>query len=117
MTPQLSRANLRAALWANRALAQARRQLKAGQVGDVRLACPPELPTSARQGVEGLLRRRRHSCLEAALIRQEWLAAHGDRREVVIGVRSPTENFIAHAWVDGEEPEAERRFSELTRLP
>jgi Transglutaminase-like superfamily len=67
--------------------------------------------------VEALLRHRRHTCLEAALVRQRWLAARGIDREIVIGVTSPRQGFVAHAWIDGEDTGAPERFSELTRIP
>jgi hypothetical protein len=37
-------------------------------------------------------------------------------REIVIGVASPRKEFVAHAWIDGEEAGASQRFNELTRL-
>ena len=116
MRAGLTLADVRAALWAHRTLGRARRQLGAGRVTDFVLAPPPPLPAAARRGVEALLRRRRHTCLEAALVRQRWLAAHGMHRKVVIGVASPRDRFVAHAWVDGEEPAASQRFCELTRI-
>jgi Transglutaminase-like superfamily len=113
----LSSADLRAALWAHRTLRRARRELAAGRVNDIVLEPPPELPASARRGVEAVLRRRKRTCLEAALVRQRWLAAHGLPSEIVIGVSTPSEGFIAHAWIDGEEAAAPEQFSELSRIP
>lgn len=109
-------ATLRAAWWAQRALRQARRRLRAGALADVRLASPPRLPAEAARGVEALLRRRAHSCLEGALVRQRWRAAHGDPREVVIAVTSPTERFGAHAWLDGDRSAGAEPMHELARL-
>jgi hypothetical protein len=117
VTARPSLADMRAALWAQRTLGRTRRQLRAGRVTGLALPQPPQLPAAARRGVEGVLRRRRHTCLEAALVRQRWLAAHGMHREIVIGVSSPREGFVAHAWIDGEEIDAPRQFSELTRIP
>jgi hypothetical protein len=51
------------------------------------------------------------------LVRQCWLAAHGLPSEIVIGVSPPSERFIAHAWIDGEEAAASEQFSELARIP
>jgi hypothetical protein len=113
----LSAADLRAAVWAQRTLQRARRQLAAGRVKDILLAPPPALPASARRGVEAVLRRRRRTCLEAALVRQRWLAAHGLPSEIVIGVSTPSDDFIAHAWIDGEEAASSAQYSELTRIP
>jgi hypothetical protein len=63
-----------------------------------------------------LLRLRPHTCLEGALVRQRWLASHGCHRDIVIGVGAPSNGFIAHAWLDGEDDAAAAQFLELTRL-
>ncbi len=105
---------LRAALWAQRALLSARRQLRAEELERVALPAPPGLPERAGRGVDALLRRRAHSCLEGALVRQRWLAHLGDDRDVVIGVSAPSESFAAHAWVDGDPDGG--GFAELRRL-
>jgi hypothetical protein len=107
---------IRAALWAARALTHVRRQLADGRMSALELPRPPALPLGAGRGIEAFLRRRSHSCLEAALIRQRWLAAHDDHREIVIGVTSPHERFRAHAWIDGDPSATGRDFTELTRL-
>lgn len=110
-----SLATLRAAWWAQRALLRARRQLSRHGVESIALPAPPRVSQHAVRGVLALLRRRRHSCLERALVLQRWLAAHGESRDVVIGVRSPRERFGAHAWLDGDE--SGEAFHELRRLP
>ena len=109
-------ANLRAAWWALGALLSARNALSRGELKTVRLESPPSLPASAGWGVEALLRRKRHSCLEGALVRQRWLAAHGQPRDVVIGVTSPSNGFIAHAWLADERDPVIDEFQELTRF-
>jgi hypothetical protein len=48
------------------------------------------------------------------LVLQRWLAAHGDQRDVIIGVLAPAEGFGAHAWLEGETPSSP--FQELTRV-
>lgn len=109
---------LRAALWAERALRSTRRTLKRRGVEGIVVPAPPALPAAAGRGVNALLRRRASStCLERALVRQRWLAAHGRPRDVVIAVRAPDEAFQAHAWVDGDPDGASVSFSELLRLP
>ena len=110
-----SLSELRAAVWANRALGEIRRELDGGWKAAVPSA-PPRLPRAASRGVEALLSHRRHSCLEGAIVRQRWLAAHAIYRDVVIGVTSPSEKFTAHAWLDGEEDSLTAGFVELTRL-
>jgi hypothetical protein len=91
---------VRAALWAHRALRDTRRNLATGHT-EVRLD-PPTLPPTALRGVDAVLRRSRTTCLEAALVRQRWLRAQGLMRDVVIGVTAPSDGFSAHAWL--EEP-------------
>jgi hypothetical protein len=50
------------------------------------------------------------------LVRQRWLAAQGEPREISIGVTAPSPGFVAHAWLEGEKDPLEREFHELTRL-
>ena len=109
-------ATLRAAWWARGALRATRRDLARGAVEGIGPAPPPDLPPAAIRGVEALLRRRRHSCLEGAVVRQHWLAAHGIRRDVVIGVTAPSDGFAAHAWLGDEETPVVGGFHELRRL-
>jgi hypothetical protein len=107
---------LRAAWWANGALTRARRALARRELDEITLAPPPRLPASAERGVNALLRRRSATCLERSLVLQRWHAAHGDRRDVVIGVDGAITGFRAHAWLDGEELPPQARFDELGRV-
>jgi hypothetical protein len=92
-----------------------RRRLAAGDT-HVNVS-PPVLPAAAGRGVEALLRRAKPTCLEAALVRQSWLRAHGVLCDVVIGVTSPRDGFKAHAWLeDPRQPAAPHPWRELTRL-
>jgi hypothetical protein len=50
------------------------------------------------------------------MVRQRWLAAHGQPLEVAIGVTSPAAGFAAHAWLVGEDDPVAGGFHELTRL-
>lgn len=109
-------ASLRAAWWAERALRTARVALAQGEIRNIELPAPPALPASAVRGVAGLLRRREHTCIEGALVRQRWLAAHGEPRAIAIGVTAPSQGFTAHAWLVGEEDAQAPVFHELTRL-
>ncbi len=108
-------AELRGAIWADRALRLIRKRLAGGELTSPASAPPPGLPASALRGVEALLRRRRHTCLEGALVRQRWLATHGDPRDVVIGVESSS-GFAAHAWLDGDGYPPAAGFLELKRI-
>lgn len=111
-------AELGAALWAEVALRAARRHLAAGRLGELPLPGPLRLPRRAGRGVEALLRRRQATCLEGALVRQRWLAAHGVECEVVIGVRGPAHGFAAHAWLEQPgTPSAAPGHVEIRRLP
>jgi hypothetical protein len=106
---------LRAAWWAYRCLRDVRHHLAIGQL-DVRVG-PPALPPTAVRGVNAVLRITRPTCLEAALVRQRWLRAHGVLRDVVIGVTAPRDGFRAHAWLeDPNESAARQPWHELTRL-
>jgi hypothetical protein len=83
---------------------------------EVRVA-PPALPAGARRGVEAVLRRRRATCLEAALVRQRWLRARGVMCDVVIGVTAPRDGFKAHAWLaEPGESAPHQPWHELTRV-
>jgi hypothetical protein len=67
--------------------------------------------------VRVVLSREEPSCLERALVLQRWLIAHGDPRDVVVGTNgSPSGEFTAHAWLDGEALPPERGYTELIRL-
>ena len=54
--------------------------------------------------MNAVLRRRGDTCLVRAIVAQTWEAAHGRRRDVIIGVTAPGE-FRAHAWLDDERPD------------
>lgn len=112
-------ANLRAALWTLRALTATRRALKsegleaAGSVP----AAPSAAPPAAVRGVRAVLSRLNASCLERALLLQAWYRAHGENRELVVGVTAPGGEFRAHAWIAGEDSGSDREFVELARRP
>jgi hypothetical protein len=108
---------LRAAWWAHRSVRSARRQLRATGLEDLELPRLPDLPQHASRGVLAVLRRLPHTCLERAFVLQRWKAAHGERVDVVIGVRGPGEEFAAHAWLAGEANEPEvQGYRELRRV-
>jgi hypothetical protein len=110
-------ADARAALWAWRAVRGARAQLRDGAVRDVRLPAPPPVARRAERAVRRVLSRLEPSCLEGALVRQRWLAAHGVARDVVVGTEGASRGpFAAHAWLDGEAQPDGHRFVEILRL-
>jgi Transglutaminase-like superfamily len=51
--------------------------------------------------VRGALRRWHETCLVNAIVLQAWEAAHGRRRDLVVGVTGP-DGFRAHAWLQGD---------------
>ena len=106
---------LRATLWALRAVAAARRQLRRDGINRIELPDPPDVPESAVRGVQAVLRRQPATCLERALVLQRWYGAHGRPHDVVIGVAGSAESFEAHAWLEGEDPG--RGYRELSRVP
>ena len=105
----------RAGIWALRAIILTKRRLRRDGLSAVVVPEPPRLPAHARRGVSIVLRHRRPTCLERALVLQRWLASRGTVRDVVIGVTGTSGGFQAHAWVEGE-PIGEK-FHELTRVP
>jgi hypothetical protein len=95
------------ALWVGVAWRRVHRQLpSSGLEGEFSTRTPP--PSRALSDAQGdrvvraVLRRSGASCLEEALIRQQWLASRGTSRDVVVGVTSPSEGFRAHAWLSGD---------------
>jgi hypothetical protein len=108
-----SGADLRAAAWALRALRSARRQLAVDALAPPRLPRPPVAGRPALRGVEAALHRRRATWLERAVVRQVWLAGHGEHRQLVIGVRG-ADDFAAHAW-RATPPSAWAGYVELLR--
>jgi hypothetical protein len=110
--------NLRAAWWALRTARRTRRRLKAhGLDSALSPPPPPPLPVEAERGAEAALRRRGYACLVRSIVMQTWLAAHGKRRDLIIGVRAPDEEFGAHAWLEGEPAHGDGPFEELLRRP
>jgi Transglutaminase-like superfamily len=110
-------ASLRAAWWAQQSLRRTRRKLRRHGLADTVVAEPPRLSDDAGRGVRAVLRRTSSTCLERALVLQRWQAAHGTERDVIIAIRGPSDEFAAHAWVDGEPDFEVGTFHELLRLP
>jgi Transglutaminase-like superfamily len=75
----------------------------------------PRLPDHAVRGVTVALSRRGETCLVRSVVRQHWYAAHGDPREIVIGVTSPAAGFKAHAWLAGDSQPSGERYTEISR--
>jgi len=90
--------------------------MRDGGIAGLVLPPVPDLGVAAGRGVNAILRRTRYTCLERAVVLQAWAAAHGDQRDVIIGVSSPAD-FGAHAWLDGDPPSADGGFLEIVRHP
>ncbi len=112
-------ANILAALWALRALRAARREISSDGLGAAEAipAAPSAAPAAAVRGVRAVLSRLNASCLERAMLLQAWYRAHGEDRELVVGVTAPGGKFRAHAWIAGEGSHDEQEFVELARRP
>ena len=96
----------------------ARLQLKKGRpVEDVRVPPVPAVPPEAERGVNAALHRTGSACLVKSVVRQRWYAAHGEARDLVIGVTAPKNGFEAHAWLEGDDPASYAGFHELRRVP
>jgi hypothetical protein len=117
LTRLTDRGAWRGALWARRAVRDARRQLRDGHLKDLSVAPPRGLPPSADFGIHAVLRRLPSTCLERAVVLQRWRIAQGDPREIVIGVLRGEDDFQAHAWVDGESDRLASAYQELMRVP
>lgn len=102
--------------WALRAKRAAHRLIDARELRDGVVPGPPRLPGETRWAVASVLSRTGSTCLIRALVLQAWDAAHGERRDVVIGVRSD-ETFEAHAWLHGEPLDLAEDYVELMRRP
>jgi Transglutaminase-like superfamily len=77
----------------------------------------PRLWGYAESGVQGVLHRLSPTCLERALVKQAWMAAHGRLVDVVIGV--PRAGFAAssaHAWLDGVPRAQTADYIEVQRI-
>ena len=117
MPRRFTLSNIRAALWALRALRIVRRELRAGRWEAMKLPQVPAVPSSSARAVDSVLRRSGATCLPSAILRQAWFAAHGSERDLVIGVTAPSRGFEAHAWLEGDPPCHTERFEELLRRP
>jgi hypothetical protein len=101
--------------WLDKGLVDVRVGLRTEGI-DVRGRLPD--PPYAAPWLTGLISARlamQHAtCLERSLIMQRWLLATGRPHDVLIGVKSPRETTIAHAWLDHEDS---RGHHVLMRLP
>jgi hypothetical protein len=101
--------------WLDAGLADVRTGLRTEGI-DARTRLPD--PPYATRWLTGLVVARlamlHATCLERSLIMQRWLMAIGRPHDLLIGVKSPRETTIAHAWLDHEDS---RGHHVLMRLP
>jgi hypothetical protein len=109
--------DVRAGMWALRAAASARRQLRTGNLGELHLPRAPALPSTAERGVSVGLRLSRPTCLVGAVVRQQWHLAQGSPRAIVVGVARPAGELQAHAWLEGDLSSQAEAYAELLRHP
>jgi len=107
----------RGLLWAWRSASDARTHLRVEGGVSAPVRPPPTLPVRSLRGVRWGLRLRHASCLERSLVLQRWFLAHGQEREVVVGVAVDGTTTLAHAWLAGEEHLNDREYTEMTRVP
>ena len=118
MSPtRLTPSNLRAAFWTLRALRVAKKQVGTGRWDAVALPRVPDVPHASLHAVDSILGRTGATCLLTAIVRQAWFAAHGSKRDLVVGVTAPSGGFEAHAWLEGDPPCHAERFEEFLRRP
>jgi hypothetical protein len=75
----------------------------------------PVVRAAAEKTMLHMLRLSRETCLVKSLVRQSWYMAHGDERDLVIGITVPAEDFEAHAWLEGDDVDEVDGFTELVR--
>jgi hypothetical protein len=105
---------LRAAIWAARAARRAKRSLRSAAL-EVAIGAPPPVPALRYENgrtVRAVLAVRRDSCLVRSIVLQNWEAAWGRERDLIIGVTAPGD-FRAHAWLDGDAAEG---YAEMARV-
>jgi hypothetical protein len=106
---------LRGALWGMRARRRVNRALGQGRGGQIDVPDSGRIGPAGLKGVRVVLRVFKDRCLVDALVRQQWYAAHGSRRALMIGVQPPAAGFAAHAWLEGDPPWMSAGFTELAR--
>jgi hypothetical protein len=106
---------LRTTWWSVRALPPTRRGLRAPGSAPPRVPPAPAVPAASEAALHTVLHLTRQPCLVVASMRQAWMHAQGDERDVVIGVRHVGGTLEAHAWVDGDAPGSFTGYHEIAR--
>jgi hypothetical protein len=77
------------------------------------LRAPPPLATW--RGARIVLNRRRLTCLERSAVRQRWYSARGWPRDLIVGVGKLDDEFVMHAWLDGDPEDRSITLKQLMR--
>jgi hypothetical protein len=104
-----------AAAWALRARYRTRRGLSREAFKRSDVPRVPSAPADAELAVRAVLKATRSTCLTGSIVRQHWLAAQGDERDLVIGVSRAAGDFRAHAWLVGDPPSTYAGYTEILR--
>jgi hypothetical protein len=116
LDPRNLRLHLRAVAWTLRA-----RRLTRAHVAGESLVAPDLDPVPPGPRLRGIgtvrvvLRMTGANCLVRSLVEQQWRAARGDVRDVIVGVHGGRKGFSAHAWIEGSGQE--EGHEPLTRIP
>lgn len=105
---------VRAGWWTLRAYRQAHRDVAQRGI-EATVGSPPRLPEEAGWVVDPLLHHVGASCLERAVVRQQWDLSQGVARPLIIGVTAVHPEFRAHAWLEGDPPCHSEGFHEVAR--
>jgi hypothetical protein len=106
---------VKTALWALRAVTEIRRALRTRRFEPGIVAAPPHAPLEAEVVVNAVARVTRSTCLTRSIMRQHWFAAHGDDRDLLIGIDRSGPVFRAHAWIEGDPPSHAAGYAEILR--
>ena len=105
--------------WAFRAMMVARYHvIRNHPLESVRLPRTPRwTPVEEESTVLSVIDRFKISCLTRTFVRQAWYTGHGNPRDLMIGVRSPSNGFEAHAWLEGDPSTEYEGFEVLAKRP
>jgi hypothetical protein len=103
--------------WAWRTTRLVHRRLPAGPLESLVVPAAPRTAGVGTRIVRLVVRVQRATCLEESLVLQRWFADNGSLYDIVIGVKSPREGFVAHAWLERPGALTHTQFRAMTRVP